>query len=204
MSKLERNQKVFGLGLSRTGTSSLGEALNILSIRTIHFPHDQKTYEELVNSNYRLSILDEYQGIVDISVAPYYAQLDEVYPGSRFILTVREKKAWLTSAENQWRVIRPLMDRDHEFKRFADFISTAVYGSLTFHVGRYSYVYDTHVKNVCDYFRGRQSDLLIMDVAGGDGWEKLCEFLGFPVPQAAFPRAKVMPADPDRWVEQFS
>ena len=30
------DRKVFGLGLSKTGTSSLAEALNRLGIRTIH------------------------------------------------------------------------------------------------------------------------------------------------------------------------
>jgi len=33
---LEQHQKVFGLGLSKTGTSTLTEALNILRIRTVH------------------------------------------------------------------------------------------------------------------------------------------------------------------------
>ena len=45
MEGLKENQKVFGLGLSRTGTTSLGRALNILGIKTIHYPCDKKTYE---------------------------------------------------------------------------------------------------------------------------------------------------------------
>src|SRR5688572_13581789 len=104
MSKLEGHQKVFGLGLSKTGTTSLGGALNLLGIETIHYPHDQKTYHDLRNGNYRLSILEEYQGAVDIPVAPYYAQLDTIYPDSKFILTVRDKDSWLTSAEVHWRL----------------------------------------------------------------------------------------------------
>jgi hypothetical protein len=28
-----------------------------------------------------------------------------------------------------------------------------------------------------------------MTLAAGDGWEKLCPFLGFPVPETPFPRA---------------
>ena len=34
--------KVFGIGLSRTGTSSLYEALTILGIDTIHYPTNYK------------------------------------------------------------------------------------------------------------------------------------------------------------------
>lgn len=95
--RLTPDQKVFGLGLSRTGTASLGHALNLLGVKTIHYPHDERTFADLRNANYRLHILDDYQGIVDIPVCPYYPQLDEVYPGSKFILTVREKNSWLTS-----------------------------------------------------------------------------------------------------------
>ena len=29
--------------------------------------------------------------------------------------------------------------------------------------------------------------LLVMDIIAGDGWDKLCPFLGKPVPEAAFP-----------------
>jgi hypothetical protein len=87
-------RKVFGLGLTKTGATSLGDALNTLGIRTIHYPHDEETYVDLTSGNYRLSVLEEYQGVVDISVAAYFAQLDKLYPGSKFILTIRDKVSW--------------------------------------------------------------------------------------------------------------
>ena len=42
-SNIYKEPKIFGLGLSKTGTSSLGEALNILGINTIHYPFDEAT-----------------------------------------------------------------------------------------------------------------------------------------------------------------
>jgi hypothetical protein len=123
---------VFGLGLSKTETSSLGEALNLLGVRTVHYPYDDRTFERLTNGDYRLDILEEYQGVVDIPVAPYYAQLDKVYPGSRFILTVREKGAWLRSIETHWRLMMGWWHRFPQFKRFQEFLSAAVYGSIGF------------------------------------------------------------------------
>jgi len=39
---LKAGAKVFCLGLSKTGTSSLSEALNLLGIRTVHYPHERK------------------------------------------------------------------------------------------------------------------------------------------------------------------
>jgi len=38
-----------------------------------------------------------------------------------------------------------------------------------------------------EYFKGRPDDLLILDICGGDGWEKLCNFLSLPIPSVDFP-----------------
>jgi hypothetical protein len=183
------HQKVFGLGLSKTGTSSLGEALKILGIKTKHYPHDRKTLAELKSGNYRLSVLEEYQGIVDIPVAPYFAQLDRIYPNSKFILTVRDEDSWLRSIETHLCSQSGRMNKNPQYKEFAQFIWACVYGSLEFNKDRFLFVYDTHVRNVQDYFRHRPEDLLTLDICGGDGWEKLCAFLGLSIPKARFPHA---------------
>jgi hypothetical protein len=193
MNELKGHQKVFGLGLSKTGTTSLGGALNTLGIRTVHYPHDQRTFDDLRNGNYKLSILEEYQGIVDIPVAPYYAQLDRVYPNSNFILTVRDRDSWLKSAETHWRLMTEtsgaMNPEKVQEREFTDFISACVYGTIKFNRDRFLYVYDTHLRNVCDYFKDRPEDFLIMDICSGDGWEKLCPFLGSPIPRVRFPHA---------------
>jgi hypothetical protein len=72
------------------GMSSPTEALERLGVRAIHYPYDARTYDELRRGDYRPSILGEYQAVLDIPVAPFYAQLDAAWPGSRFILTVRD------------------------------------------------------------------------------------------------------------------
>jgi hypothetical protein len=190
MQGLQSHQKVFGLGLSKTGTTSLAEALNILGIKTIHYPHDQETFDDLTNGNYRLSILEVYQGVADIPVAPYYAQLDQIYPESKFILTVRDKEPWLSSAEYEWRKREGRMNSDPQFREFTNFILACVYGSLQFSKDRFLYVYDTHVRNVNNYFKDREEDFLVMDICGGDGWQKLCRFLELPIPQTPFPHAR--------------
>jgi hypothetical protein len=177
------------MGLCKTGTSSLTEALNTLGIRTIHYPHDDQTYEDLRSGNYRLRIMDEYRGVTSIAVATYYAQLDAAFPGSKFILTVREKESWLRSIELHWRLLMSWWDNYPKFKRFHEYISACVYGSIGFHRDRFSYVYDLHVRNVQAYFAGRPDDFLVLDVCGGEGWENLCPFLGLPNPKVPFPHA---------------
>lgn len=189
LSGLRSEQKVFGLGLSKTGTSSLCDALNLLGVKTVHYPFDERTFAELREGNYRLSLMEDYQGAVDIPVAPFYAQFDREYPSSKFILTVREREGWLESCEVHWRLMSQWWENFPRFKRFQEFIGACVYGTHAFNRERFDFVYRTHAQNVCDYFRGREDDFLVIDICGGEGWEKLCPFLGLPAPRAPFPHA---------------
>jgi hypothetical protein len=193
MTPLEKHQKVFGLGLSKTGTSTLTEALNILGIRTIHYPHDEQTFEELKRGEYRLSVLRDYQGVTDTPVAPYYAQFDRAWPGSKFIITLRDKKTWLRSAATHWLILKNTGRNasDQGFQTFTDFVSAAVYGCIYFNAERFSYAYDLHLRNVREYFANRPNDLLELDICGGgSGWDELCSFLGVPIPRnVPFPHA---------------
>jgi hypothetical protein len=189
LSRLPAQQKVFGLGLSKTGTSSLTEALNLLGVPALHYPHDEQTLRELRAGQYRLSVLKEFQAVTDISVAPFYAQLDHAFPGSKFVLTVREKQAWLRSCEVHWRLLMQWWENFPEFKSFHEFASACAYGVVEYSRERFSFVYDTHVANVRSYFSDRLDDLLVMDICAGEGWEKLCPFLGLDQPGAPFPHA---------------
>lgn len=181
--------KVFGLGLSKTGLSSLGEALNLVGVKTAQYPHDETTYKELRAGDYRLSILEHYEGAVDLSVAPFYAQLDTLYPKSKFVLTVREREAWLRSIETHWRLLLEWQEQYPQLKRFHEFISACVFGCTGFNRERFLYVYEKQTRDVVAYFANRPTDLLVMDVCGGEGWERLCPFLGCEIPSASFPHA---------------
>ena len=185
---LSNTQKVFGLGLSKTGTSSLTEALNILGLKSIHYPHDEQTLVELKKERYRLSILKEYQSITDLPAVPFYTQFDKVYPGSKFILTVRELSEWLRSCEMHWQLIAEWLDNFPQFKKSHEFFSSRVYGGLTFDRDRFANVYQEHERTVQNYFRGRE-DFLILDICSGEGWEKLCSFLAVQKPDLLFPHA---------------
>lgn len=191
--RMAQDAKVFGLGLSKTGTSTLSEALDILGIRSIHYPHDDQTFDELKRGDYSLSVLRHYRSVTDTPVAPYYAQLDQTWPGSKFILTVREKNSWMRSAENHWRILKNTGQyaADSRFQAFTDFVNASVYGCLYFNAERFSFVYDRHIRSVREHFEGRPEDLLELDIVGGKGgWKELCEFLGLAVPAGIpFPHA---------------
>ncbi len=186
---ISKEQKVFGLGLSKTATSSLSEALNFLGVKTIHYPYDETTYNELRSGNYKLSLMNEWQGAVDIPIAPFYAQLDNAFPNSKFILTVREKESWQRSCEQHWKLMDEWQENFPDFKKFQEFIGTVTYGINGFNRERFSWAYDNHVESVRKYFKKRKKDYLEIDICGGEGWQKLCKFLDCEAPDLKFPRA---------------
>ncbi|MEY2977964.1 MAG: sulfotransferase [Prochlorotrichaceae cyanobacterium] len=188
--------KIFGIGLSRTGTKSLTKALHILGIKTIHYPDDDTTLRELAEGNYNLSLLQHFDGITDITVSPFYPQLDDLFPQSKFILTVREKEEWLISLEKHWQgrpafsdySPDPLNNEIH--MNIRRLLRSANYGCYEFSRHRLSYVYDHHYQSVLHYFQNRPQSLLVLDICNGDGWEKLCPFLDRPLVSFPFPFVK--------------
>ncbi len=187
--KAGHTKKVFGLGLSRTGTTSLCAALNQLGINTIHYPYDAVTQRELEMGSGMLSVLNNYQAIVDISVVPFYRQLDLVYPGSRFILTVRDIAGWLTSVGKHFEKLAEVWSSlDPQFRAFTTFIVERVYGSMKFDAARFRAIYEAHLADVHEYFHDRPADLLTLDITEGDPWVRLSRFVGILAPKQDFPR----------------
>jgi Sulfotransferase domain len=174
--------------MSRTGTTSLGHALEILGIRTIHYPHDATLQHELWSGNGRLGLLEQYDAVVDISVAPFYALLDATWPDARFILTLREREGWLGSMERHHAVLQAEWSfLDPQFRRFTVAINEELYGAPQFDRQRFAHAYDTHIAAVRNHFAGRPDSLLEMNLTDGAGWEPLCRFLRLPLPDQPFP-----------------
>ena len=193
MVKLPFNQKIFGLGLGRTGTASLSAALNQLGIKTRHFLdynlhlQDFKVDEKVFCGDRLFAMLNQFQGIANGSGLPF-RELDLRYPGSKFILTIREKSAWLESKRRYAEIEFQDWPRfDLETRRSKRFIRENIYGTFDFDERSWLEAYERRVKGVLYYFKHRAEDLLVMDIPGGDGWDKLCFFLGLPVPSVPFP-----------------
>ena len=75
-----------------------------------------------------------------------------MYPGSKFILTVRDGESWIASVRQHWA--RMLITDDAE-GRYRRWVRLSMYGTFGFSEGRMRSVYETHVRNVTAYFAGR-------------------------------------------------
>lgn len=174
--------KVFGIGLSKTGTTSLNKAFGMLGMNAVHFPIDFLDY-----SNGSLApafdIIDRKDAFTDIPISRFYRELDQRYTGSKFILTVRDIEKWLDSCNRHFWPGQ-IIKGDIWINR----LHLDLYDSIDFDEARFREAYYRHLRGVMEYFEGRD-DLLVMNITGGDGWEKLCPFLGVDEPDIPFPRA---------------
>jgi len=171
-------RKIFGIGFHKTGTTSLAAALTHLGYRVTgpNNVHGESIKDDAPALVKRL--VEKFDAFQDNPWPILYRELDAWYPGSRFILTVRPTEEWLNS------VVRHFGTKDTPMRKWIYGIGHPV-GHEDIYVARY----EQHNSEVREFFRDRPSQLLEMRLTEGDGWEKLCTFLGKPAPATAFPHA---------------
>lgn len=171
--------KVFCIGFQKTGTSSLRDALRTLGYRVagvfgrnVKLPDLRRRYVEM-----GLQIAHEHDAVEDMPWPLMFRELDAAFHGSKFILSLRDTDRWYGSIANHFGT------NPHPVQQL-------IYGddaaAPVGHEARYRRVYEAHNAAVLTYFAERPHDLLVMRLEGGDGWGKLCRFLGEPVPEPPF------------------
>ena len=174
--------KIFAIGLNKTGTATLHEALMILGFRSLHWkarpddePADKAVFRAQEEGLPLLTYIAGYDAYSDIwPLIHNFDVLDKQYPGSRFVLTTRDLNAWLESRTRHVERNDPpgaAREVDHDEWRRG---------------------FERHHRRVKEHFADR-SDLLVVDITRDPSWEPLCEFLDRPVPDAPFPWANRRP-----------
>jgi hypothetical protein len=122
--------------------------------------------------------IEEYDSFEDWPWPLLYREIDNRYPGAKFLLTRRrDSDAWFRSLCRHARRTGPTEIRKH------------VYGYEMPHGHRDEHVriYEDHLRSVRSYFSNRPGDLLEVCWEEGDGWAELSAFLGLEEPAISFP-----------------
>jgi hypothetical protein len=181
-----RAPKVFVIGLSRTGTSSMDTALGMLGFSHLHWLND------LTMDLIRPADLFLFDAFSDVGVVADFEGLERRFPNAKFVMTTRPLESWEVSVERHFSrnagAVSPsgLIDSQlaRTFRGMKGMIESAVYG----HHETWADAYLAHERRVAEYFSGSRSDrLLRFDATAGDGWASLCRFLDRPVPDAPYP-----------------
>jgi hypothetical protein len=160
--------RVFQVGASKCGTSSLANLFNASGVRSIH--HDagklaETMYFNQLNKRPLLSGgYENYTGYFDmesIMTSPpiygpllFFKELDKQYPGSKFILNTRDRASLLKSMAAPKINGVPYLDifaRQHKISKVEA-------------LKMWNRMLDEHYKNVLEYFKDRPNDLLVFDI----------------------------------------
>jgi hypothetical protein len=180
--------RIFGIGLHKTATTSLHEALTILGYQSAHWvtAHWAKAIWDEMKTEGRSRTLEKHYALCDLPIPLLYRELDGAYPGSKFILTIRSEADWLVSVEKHFSWKNPHREQwDHD--PFSHRAHLELYGRRKYDETIFRDRYRRHIVEVLEYFRDRPNDLLVMNMNEGAGWYELCGFLKQPIPAVDYP-----------------
>jgi Sulfotransferase domain len=189
-------EKVFCIGLSRTGTTSLEQALKELGYQLGDQHQGELLLGQYVARNFRPIIefcltADAFQD-APFSFPVTFLALDQSFPNAKFILSVRDNaEQWYDSLvryhSNLFGAGR-LPTREDLIRStysYPGFVWESIKALLNIseeeeHIyakPRLVSYYNRHNSNVRDYF-GTKTNLLEINVSDKAAYGKLCEFLG--------------------------
>ncbi|MDH3695536.1 MAG: sulfotransferase family protein [Gammaproteobacteria bacterium] len=184
--------KVIGAGFGRTGTASMKQALELLGFGPCHHmgevlsSPEQKELWRSVASGMKPNwdvLLAGYHSTVDWPAAYFWRELSEYYPDAKILLTTRSSESWYASmVKTIFKIVKETTDPASIGVKL---IGERVFGG---NLDDRDHVIAMYEKNIADV-QGAFSEDRLLSYNIGDGWEPLCEFLGKPVPDVAYPRS---------------
>ena len=212
--------KIICAGLSKTGTTSLAKALQVLGYNVYDFQehyefHLQQwldSFETDRHPNFK-EIYEGVDAVTDVPPAFWFEEISADFPEAKVILTVRDSEdAWLKSWKEHLQLALGFFARFYtkplfiivpwmrKAKRFFDTLHQAIYGSFNPEAtALYRVKYRQHNERVQAVIPAEK--LLVFNVK--QGWKPLCEFLGCDVPSTPFPRVNVAHSDIKKEMSQF-
>lgn len=206
------NLEIIGTGLARTGTMSLKMALEHLTgDKCFHMIELLKAPKriEIVKKGYKTNTIEwekfyeGYSSAVDYPTCLYYKELTKKNENIKVIHTTREFESWYESVKETvyrgkpksmkdiLRLIKNMMFSS-DYRKVAPvfmfndkLIWSGQFQSRFEDKSFMKEIYFEHEEAVKSNIKPEQ--LLMYNIK--DGWEPLCEFLGYPIPEIEFPRA---------------
>jgi hypothetical protein len=200
----QASRKIFCIGRNKSGTTSLAAALDQLGFRLGSKMAGQALLVDWVKRDFRpiarhCRTADAFHDI-PFSLDFTFQAMDMVFPGSRFILSVRSSpEEWYesyirfhTQVVGKGMLPTPERLKRHPFvfRGFFWLHQTSIFGideSTLYDREIYINNYVAHNERVQRYFKYRPADLLVLDLSAADSMRTLCTFLEVPWTGQAMP-----------------
>jgi hypothetical protein len=193
----KNNIKVFCIGLSRTGTNSLSDALKVLGLNGKHWNGENSQILEWHD-------IENFQFLSDTPISFIFETLYYAYPDAYFIYTTRNKAAWVTSMENHFKWasgfdgFKKIVDnfnRGKEGSLIREPIWGVIHKNLYTNSSSWGEAHDNYDQRVKKFFSAKDNaSFLPFDISLNDAkkWELLSKFIGLDfVPLRSFPRKNI-------------
>lgn len=174
--------KVFQIGFNKCGTDSICRLFKSSGYNAAHWEKGKlaRTIKYNFNNNIKIltgienftcytdmdSTIDEFPN----EAFKYFKEIDKQYPGSKFILNIRNIDTWIESrihhnpfGKNSTKKYSDLFQHHYGLKNIEE-------------VKEYwKNDWETHIKNVLEYFKDRPDDLIVFNIET-DNIDKLINF----------------------------
>ena len=200
--------KVFGIGYNKTGSTSLEFIFTALGFRTPNQQEQElRVVKQLNLGNFRplIDLVNQYDAFQDqpFSQNECYAQVDALFPDSKFILTVRDPEDWFNSlcrfhtkiwGVNNTKEFNEQFFKDKNIYLYKNYIYDNISRQLTvtknnkpyadwnllYQKEHYINLYTERNNRIIKYFRDRPRDLLIINFEEETDCKKILDFFDFP------------------------
>ena len=197
--------KVFVIGHWKTGTTSLEQLLKLSGFRMGNQPTGKMLsllpLDNIPEKMVRLAHTAEAFQDSPMMYPGVFRALDNAFPNSKFILTVRDSAdQWLTSLKrfhtkifssdpNRLPIEEDLRNATYRYKGFTwdgirhfwNYPETPLYDDS------YKDIYEKHNQDARSYFDGRENDFIEINLAKPGEFQRLCEFLKLETNATDFP-----------------
>lgn len=192
-----KHRKIFCIGANKTGTTSMEFVFRSLGLAVGNQGQAEMLRHDWARQDYR-RIIRYCQSAEAFQDAPFsyegtFRWMDEAFPRSKFILTVRNNAdEWFESLVrfHSWLVGKGRIPTADDLRQFNYCYRGFLWDSFKLRFGddesrlynreMYMQRYEEHNKEIKEYFKDRPDDLLVLNIAEPDAMQRLLVFLGYP------------------------
>lgn len=156
---------IFGIGLNKTGTSSLHEKLTEWGLSSYHYTDESMPTARLSELLER-GVRPPFNAIVDVPyVMREFRWLARAFPNARFVCTERDVASWIASRKRHLAWLKANRPDDE-------------WASAPIDAAYWEREHREHYRSVEEFFSDKSERLLRINIPAGDDAGALREFLG--------------------------
>ena len=202
--KLRAKNKIFVIGRNKTGTTSIKKAFLDLGFIIGDQREAEKLQESYLRSDFNpiinycksAEVFQDYP----FSYPETFKYVDNAYPNSKFILTIRDTpEQWYNSitkfhsklfGKGNLPTKEDLMNANYVYKGWIWNNFEFMYNPLNDDIYNKEKLIESYLKynnDVRDYFKDRPNDLMIINLSKKGAYQKFIDFIGVPSSFTDFP-----------------